>query len=173
MERNEAFDEFLNECYGTITIAGMTYHAGDILLECDPIAYRVTFNDWTDSQCSDGEHYFNGSPKCEWCGEASPECDICGKDCTCVEVFSICLDCRNAWEDPNAIADPNLISEDVMPLARLKDYILAPIEHPETYEPLEPHFSRGGLLSCDGCHTRFGGDRFAYHGWLKNSVGLS
>ena len=45
-ERNEMFDEMLNDGYDHINIAGITFYPADILAECDPIAYRVMLNDW-------------------------------------------------------------------------------------------------------------------------------
>lgn len=46
MERNEMFDEVLDECYPSVKIAGITFFPSDILFECDPIAYRCAVNDW-------------------------------------------------------------------------------------------------------------------------------
>lgn len=69
IERNEMFDELLNECHDPIVIFGMTYLPADVLAECDPIAYRVSFNDWTAGQCIDGLHSFTESDfVCDWCG---------------------------------------------------------------------------------------------------------
>ena len=47
----------LDECYGTISVAGMEYDTSRALYELDPIAYRVGFNDWLDSldNCEDGD----------------------------------------------------------------------------------------------------------------------
>ena len=69
-ERNEMFDEMLNDCYDHPTLAGITFYPADILAECDPIAYRVMLNDWQDAQCSDGLHsYTVGAIYCDFCGE--------------------------------------------------------------------------------------------------------
>jgi len=69
LERSQEFDHFLEECYPTIEICGITFYPADILAECDPIAYRVAFNDWTDANCSDGNHSHEESEfVCDWCG---------------------------------------------------------------------------------------------------------
>lgn len=39
--RNEAFEQSINECYGTIVICGVTFYAADILRELDPTCYRI------------------------------------------------------------------------------------------------------------------------------------
>ena len=44
----DAYDDFLDEVYGTIEIAGMTYDTSRVLSECDPIAYRCGFSDYLD-----------------------------------------------------------------------------------------------------------------------------
>lgn len=49
-ELEERYDEMLNECYGTVEIAGMEYETSRALYELDPIAYRCGFNDWIDSE---------------------------------------------------------------------------------------------------------------------------
>jgi len=43
-----AYDDMLDEAYGTVEIAGMTYDTSRVLSECDPIAYRCGFNDYLD-----------------------------------------------------------------------------------------------------------------------------
>lgn len=47
-EALELFDEYLDELQEPVTILGMTYALSKVLKECDPIAYRVTFNEWVD-----------------------------------------------------------------------------------------------------------------------------
>lgn len=69
MERHELFDAMLDECHESVMIAGITFYPSDILAECDPIAYRVAFNDWTDANCSDGLHEYTESDfVCDFCG---------------------------------------------------------------------------------------------------------
>jgi len=71
MERHQEFDYFIEECWGNVTIAGITFSPADILFECDPIAYRVMLNDWQSMQCEDGLHTT---------GIADDVCDFCGED---------------------------------------------------------------------------------------------
>lgn len=47
----EAYDETLNDHYGE----PMGYPASRILREVDPIAYRVGFHDWLDSEGIDSD----------------------------------------------------------------------------------------------------------------------
>ena len=77
-----------------------------------------------------------------------------------IETLYLCLDCVNQDADPNL----NRISEDAIPLSKLQGWILSPATNPETEEPFEPYFSRGGSYSCDGCFTILGGDRYTYTG---------
>lgn len=44
----EMFDEFLDEAYPTYDVAGITLYPSAILKGCDPIAYRLAYNDWVD-----------------------------------------------------------------------------------------------------------------------------
>ena len=48
LEHGDEFNEYLDEVYGTIDIAGITYYASSILAENDPIGYRCTYADWVD-----------------------------------------------------------------------------------------------------------------------------
>jgi hypothetical protein len=73
MERDEMFDEMLDECYHTVKIAGITFFASDILFECDPIAYRVALSDYKSARCDDGEHQNEEGEFCDWCGEKLEE----------------------------------------------------------------------------------------------------
>lgn len=45
-ERNETFDELLDEAYPAYEIGGSTFNASDILYHCDPIAYRCAVADY-------------------------------------------------------------------------------------------------------------------------------
>lgn len=69
MERNEIFDEMLDESYPTVVITGITFFPSDILAECDPIAYRVGLNDFMSSECENGDHHTEDDLRCSWCGE--------------------------------------------------------------------------------------------------------
>jgi len=42
------FDQFLNDNYEEITILGITFSPAKVLLECDPIAYRIYCQDFID-----------------------------------------------------------------------------------------------------------------------------
>lgn len=42
------FDQFLNDRYEEITILGMTFSPAKVLLECDPVAYRIYCQDFID-----------------------------------------------------------------------------------------------------------------------------
>jgi hypothetical protein len=55
MERNGAFDDMLDDAYSAVEIAGLEFHASDILYRCDPIAYRVYANDFDDAFGEDEE----------------------------------------------------------------------------------------------------------------------
>ena len=37
---DDEYDEMLDSCEGSITVAGMEFQASDILKSCDPVAYR-------------------------------------------------------------------------------------------------------------------------------------
>ena len=49
-DAHNAYDEFLDEIHEPIHIAGTVIYPSRALKECDPIAYRTGFNDWTDSE---------------------------------------------------------------------------------------------------------------------------
>jgi hypothetical protein len=42
------FDQYLNDTYDEITILGITFSPAKVLLECDPIAYRIYCQDFID-----------------------------------------------------------------------------------------------------------------------------
>ena len=48
-ERNERFDEMLDECYPVYKIGDMTFYPSQILYDCDPIAYRIGASEYEDS----------------------------------------------------------------------------------------------------------------------------
>ena len=47
-ERNEKYDEHLEEVYGGIQIAGVYISPSDALYHCDPVAYRCGVADYLD-----------------------------------------------------------------------------------------------------------------------------
>lgn len=61
----ELYDDMINQAYPEIKIGYITLDPARVLKECDPIAYRVGFNDWLD-----------GEDNCE-------DCDNNPIDCTC------------------------------------------------------------------------------------------
>ena len=46
----ERYDQYLDDVYSPVEVAGIEFDASRILKELDPIAYRTGFNDWTDSE---------------------------------------------------------------------------------------------------------------------------
>ena len=53
-EIEQAYDEMLNDVYGTVMIAGYEYDTSRALKECDPIAYSVGLSDF-ESTLEDSE----------------------------------------------------------------------------------------------------------------------
>ena len=51
---DKAYDEFLDECYPEVCVAGLKYTTSRVLKEIDPTAYRCGKCDFIDSQCVDG-----------------------------------------------------------------------------------------------------------------------
>jgi hypothetical protein len=45
-ELEQAYNEMLDDVYGTVNIAGYEYDTSKALKEIDPIAYRVGMNDY-------------------------------------------------------------------------------------------------------------------------------
>ena len=48
------YDDMLDECYGTVTIAGYEYATSLALKELDPVAYRCGMADYIDSEITNG-----------------------------------------------------------------------------------------------------------------------
>ena len=48
-ELEEAYNDMLNDVYGTVIIAGYEYDTAQALKEVDPIAYSVGMNDYESS----------------------------------------------------------------------------------------------------------------------------
>ena len=40
------YDDFLDDCYPTVELMGMTFYPSDVLKSCDPIAYRCSKSDY-------------------------------------------------------------------------------------------------------------------------------
>ncbi len=49
-ELHDRYDDLLDETAGEVRVGGLTYSASVVLQAVDPIAYRVGFNDWVDSE---------------------------------------------------------------------------------------------------------------------------
>lgn len=45
-----AYDDMLNDCYGTVNIAGCEFDTAYALNELDPIAYKCGWIDWCDAE---------------------------------------------------------------------------------------------------------------------------
>lgn len=65
VDTEEAYRDFLDECYGMVDVAGLSYQTSQVLEEIDPTAFRCGHNDWLDSELKDGiytevngEYYF-------------------------------------------------------------------------------------------------------------------
>jgi hypothetical protein len=50
----QLFDEFLDEQYELIKVAGLEYQVSDVLKNVDPVAYRCGLADWLDAMVEDG-----------------------------------------------------------------------------------------------------------------------
>ena len=46
----ELYEDMLDDVYGVVSVAGYLYDTSRLLKEVDPIAFRVGFNDYCDSQ---------------------------------------------------------------------------------------------------------------------------
>ena len=50
IERDEHFDDMLDECYPNVVIAGITFSPSDVLYRCDPLAYYIGVSEMEDYQ---------------------------------------------------------------------------------------------------------------------------
>lgn len=53
-QMDDIFQEWLDDSYGEVDIAGYSMSTGRVLREVDYTAFREEFNNWLDSQISDG-----------------------------------------------------------------------------------------------------------------------
>ena len=51
---HELFDSMLDELYGTVEVAGLTFDVVTMIKELDPIAYLCSYVDWLDAQVQGG-----------------------------------------------------------------------------------------------------------------------
>lgn len=86
-ELYEWYDEMLDQVYGDFM---GSYSASRVLKEVDPIAYRVGFHDWTDSQVQDGDLLDEEPELCSEFGEVIDDGE--GYD-------GLCGDCADAAEE--------------------------------------------------------------------------
>jgi hypothetical protein len=49
-EAEKGYEDFLDDIYGEVEIAGLKYSTSNALRLVDPIAYRCGVNDWTDGE---------------------------------------------------------------------------------------------------------------------------
>lgn len=54
-EAQDMLNEMLDECYDLIRFGELSYLPSDVLESTDPIAHRVSVNDYIDSLCQDGD----------------------------------------------------------------------------------------------------------------------
>lgn len=52
------FDDYLNDCFGLVSVAGLEYATSELLKNTDPTAYRCGFIDWCDAMRE--EYYIEG-----------------------------------------------------------------------------------------------------------------
>lgn len=93
-EAFEAYDDMLDGLYDEV----FGILPSTILKECDPIAYRVGFNDFEDSQLEDGS-WVDEDPN-----EDLAECEECLVDLKDNEIYTrdpriLCEDCAESLEE--------------------------------------------------------------------------
>jgi len=76
-EMEDIFQDNLDEVYGEVDIAGYSMSTGRILREVDYTAFREEFNNWLDSEITEGNYreYIDG-PVCEDCGASLSQDDV-------------------------------------------------------------------------------------------------
>ena len=50
IERNEAFEEMLDDIYEPYNIGSMKFYASAVLRECDPVAYRIGVSEFDEDE---------------------------------------------------------------------------------------------------------------------------
>ena len=78
------FDEYLDEIYGIVEIAGMSYNTSQALEELDPTAYRCMFADYSSElpkrfECSFCGEIFETREEAVECCTNWYECESCGE----------------------------------------------------------------------------------------------
>lgn len=73
----DVFEEWVNDAYGDVDIAGYSFGAGRALRELDEVAFREEFNNWIDSEVQEGVfREYVDSPVCEDCGGSLSQDDV-------------------------------------------------------------------------------------------------
>ena len=54
------FQDWLDEAYGVVTVAGLSYETSSVLPVVDPIAYRCAFADWTSAELEESFYEVEG-----------------------------------------------------------------------------------------------------------------
>ena len=61
---HDRYDESLDECYGTVKIAGYGYSTSRALKNVDETAYDCGFNDWLDSELTESAYIQSTDEEC-------------------------------------------------------------------------------------------------------------
>lgn len=99
-EMEDYFQEFLDDLYGIVDIAGHSFGTGSVLREMDYTAFREDFNNWLDSECQNGEFLDLNLSE-------NTTCDTCNGDLTQDEAVTsftdetgpICTTCLDNDDD--------------------------------------------------------------------------
>lgn len=51
---HDRYDEMLDDVFGVLDVAGLEMQTSTVLNRVDPIAYRVGFSEWIDSEVTEG-----------------------------------------------------------------------------------------------------------------------
>ena len=68
-QMEDIFQEWLDDVYGQVDIAGYSMNPGRILREVDYTAFREAFNNWIDNEITEGNfrEYEKYLEECAWC----------------------------------------------------------------------------------------------------------
>lgn len=77
------YDQYLDDCYGDIEVAGQRFSTSYALKELDPTAYDIGYGDWVDElptqwSCPICGCLHDDDADAKWCCQAQPECTKCG-----------------------------------------------------------------------------------------------
>ena len=59
-DNEEEYNEFLDDIYGEVFVAGYKYDTSYVLKEIDPTAYSVGHSDFNNTKLTDAEEYLGG-----------------------------------------------------------------------------------------------------------------